>query len=111
MDRSLFFELIVTLITALASLVVSLLDSFFEVLELFVLDNTLSEVEGVIKEIFRGRGLKPRSACNEASEQSTEYCQAQCKCYSCKLEACLDTSGSALFKNVCILLPEVTLSS
>ena len=59
MERSLFFELIVTLITALASLVVSLLHSFFEVLELFVLNNTLGEVEGVVKEIFRGRGLKP----------------------------------------------------
>jgi len=58
-ERSLFFEFIVTLITTLGSLVVGLLDSFFEVLELFVLNNTLSEVEGVVKEIFRGRGLKP----------------------------------------------------
>jgi hypothetical protein len=40
-------------------LVVSLLDCFFEVLELFVFNNTLRKVEGVIKEIFRGRRLKP----------------------------------------------------
>ena len=54
-----FFEFFVTLITALASLVVSLLDCLFEVLELFMFNNTLGEVEGVIKEIFRGRRLKP----------------------------------------------------
>jgi len=42
----------------------SFLNILDEFVELFMFNNTLSEVESVIEELVRGWGLEPFSACN-----------------------------------------------